>query len=113
MASKKRGMSSPLDANAETMSSHTRTRVRNGISLEQVVEKTKISLRYLHAIEAEDFNQLPGGIFALNYLRQYAEAAGVDPDDLINLYTGKLSPQRIGPSSEPRSFLDRLFRVPA
>lgn len=114
MANKKRGMSPPLNTESESsLSSHMCARVRNGISLEEVVEKTKICLRYLHAIEAEDFKQLPGGIFALNYLRQYADAVGVDADDLINSYTGTVSPQRIGPSSEPRSFLNRLFRVPA
>lgn len=113
MAGKKRGMSSPLDMESENMSSHSRVRVRNGISLDDVVEKTKISLRYLLAIEAEDFKQLPGGIFTLNYLKQYAEAAGVDAGNLISRYTDKEAPPRMGPAAEPRSFLTRFFRVPA
>lgn len=113
MASKKRGMASPLDSDSERMSPHGKIRLRNGVSLDQVVEKTKISLRYLLAIEAEDFKQLPGGIFTLNYLKQYAEAAGVDADDLISRYSQLEPPPRMGPSTEPRSFLNRLFRVPA
>ena len=49
-------------------------RQRRGLSLEQIADTTKISMRFLRAIEAEDFAQLPGGIFRTSYLRQYAAA---------------------------------------
>ncbi len=66
------------------------SRQRRGVSLEDIAERTKISIRFLRAIEAEDFDQLPGGIFATSYLRQYAAAAGVEESRLLNIYSGKL-----------------------
>ena len=41
-----------------------RTRERRGISLKQIAESTKISVRFLQAIESEEFGELPGGIFS-------------------------------------------------
>ncbi len=70
----------------------SRFRKRSGISLEEIVERTKISSRFLQAIEDEQFNQLPGGIFSTSYLRQYAAAIGYDEDALIAHYIQKTNP---------------------
>ncbi len=61
-------------------------RCRSGVSLEQIAEETKISIRFLEAIEAERFEELPGGIFARSYIRQYAAAIGFDEDELLRRY---------------------------
>jgi cytoskeletal protein RodZ len=88
------------------------------ISLEEVAAKTKISMRFLRAIESEDFGELPGGIFVVNYLRQYAEAVGMDAQELLERYRKKMHREPIEPeesrSPHPgRTFLERLFRIPA
>ena len=49
-------------------------RAGRGLSLDAIAERTKISLRFLRAIEDEEFDKLPGGIFTTSYLRQYAAA---------------------------------------
>jgi cytoskeletal protein RodZ len=57
-------------------------RQSRGLSLEQIAAVTKISLRYLRAIEEGRLAVLPGGVYTANYLRQYAEAiqtAGAQP----------------------------------
>jgi cytoskeletal protein RodZ len=69
-----------------------RFRKRSGVSLEDIVQRTKISSRFLQAIEDEQFDQLPGGIFSTSYLRQYAAAIGYDEDALISHYTQKTNP---------------------
>lgn len=61
-------------------------RAQNGVTLEQIAASTKISPLFLRAIEAERYEQLPGGIFATNYLRQYAQAAGLDVAELLDNY---------------------------
>lgn len=61
-----------------------------GVSLRQIVDSTKISLRFLEAIEFEQFEVLPGGIFGTSYIRQYAAAIGIDPAPLLDLYRRKL-----------------------
>jgi hypothetical protein len=49
-------------------------RQSKGITLEQIANSTKISIRYLRAIEEGRLAVLPGGVYSANYLRQYAEA---------------------------------------
>ncbi len=61
-------------------------RLRSGRTLEQIADTTKISIRFLRAIEAEDFGQLPGGIFTRSYLKQYAEQVGIEASGLIENY---------------------------
>lgn len=86
-------------------------RKRTGVHLQAVADRTKIGIRYLEAIEAGDYRALPGGIIALNFLRQYAEAVGVDPAPLLQDYEDRCSPRR-EPGAEP-GFFARLFRIPA
>ena len=49
-------------------------RQSKGITLEQIADTTKISIRYLRAIEEGRLAILPGGVYSINYIRQYAEA---------------------------------------
>lgn len=53
-------------------------RLRSGIDLDRLADKTKINPRYLQAIEAGDFGKLPSGIFARMFVKQYADAVGLD-----------------------------------
>jgi cytoskeletal protein RodZ len=53
------------------------------VSLEEVASETKISERFLKAIEADNFEALPGVIFARNFVRQYAAMLGLDPAPLV------------------------------
>ena len=94
-----------------------RFRKRAGISLDQIAQQTKISSRFLDAIEGEQFEKLPGGIFSTSYLRQYAAAIGYDEDGLVAYYYHKMNisvPILKGPQTETsaRSFLDRWLRTP-
>ncbi len=91
-------------------------RKKSGISLEQIAERTKISSRFLRAIEAEDFGKLPGGIFSTSYIRQYASAIGYDEAELLAHFNRKVNPMPVseGPEREngTRRFLDRWLRIP-
>ena len=95
-----------------------RFRKRAGVSLEQIAQDTKIGLRFLTAIENEQFEQLPGGIFSTSYLRQYAVSIGYDEDALVAYYNQKTNPATPiskGPQSEPgsRGLLYRWLRTAA
>lgn len=61
-------------------------RESKGITLRQIADATKISLRFLEAIERGDFDQLPGGIYDRSYLRQYARAVGFEESRLLAYY---------------------------
>jgi cytoskeletal protein RodZ len=91
-------------------------RLKKGISLEQIAEATKISIRFLRAIENEEFEKLPGGIFNTSYLRQYAAATGLEESRLLAHYDLHMHPEVLTENIAPlpeRSFFDRWFRVPA
>jgi len=61
-------------------------RETKGITLQQIAETTKIGLRYLVAIECGDFQKLPGGVYTLSYLKQYARAVEDCDNILLNYY---------------------------
>jgi len=61
-------------------------RKRNGVSLSAIASATKISVRYLEAIERGKFSILPGGAYGVNYVRQYAEAIHYDAQVLVEHY---------------------------
>ncbi len=93
-------------------------RTHKGITLEQVIETTKICRRYLVSIEAGNFRELPGGIFTLSWLRQYTEAVGLNAEDLLREYRQKTESKPVSAagnlsSAEPRGLLGRFFRIPA
>jgi cytoskeleton protein RodZ len=56
-------------------------RLRQGLDLEQIAELTKITPQMLEAIEADDFDKLPGSFFARSFVRQYARALGLDEEE--------------------------------
>ena len=60
-----------------------RERVNRQLALEEISCSTKISTRFLHAIETEDFAALPGLIFTRNFVRQYATYVELDPEPLL------------------------------
>ena len=54
-----------------------------GVTIEEIMDATKLSRRFVEAIDQGDFDQLPGGIFTVSYIRQYAETIGQDPDAVV------------------------------
>ena len=67
------------------------------ISLDQISEATKISVRSLQAIETEDFKKLPGGIYNTSYIRQYAHAIDFDESELLAYYHSQMG---LGPAAD-------------
>jgi cytoskeleton protein RodZ len=72
-------------------------RSTKGISLEEIASDTKLKVSTLKAIETADFEALPGGIYNISYIRQYARAIGIDEGSLVELYRKKstINPQSL------------------
>jgi cytoskeleton protein RodZ len=58
----------------------------SGITLEEIARNTKLRVTTLKAIEDANFDLLPGGIYNISYIRQYARAIGADEGSLVRLY---------------------------
>src|SRR5882757_7443880 len=61
-------------------------REKRAITLDQISSSTKIGTRMLQALEEENFDQLPGGIFNKGFVRAYARHVGLDEDQTIAGY---------------------------
>ena len=70
-----------------------RQREMREISLRDIADRTKISLRYLEAMEADRFDILPAPLFAKGFLREYARYVGLSPDEVVNHYLSVQAPQ--------------------
>jgi len=61
-----------------------REREMRGVSLEEIAESTKIGTRNLRALEQEDFDKLPGGIFNKGFVRAYSRFLGLDEEQTVS-----------------------------
>jgi cytoskeletal protein RodZ len=88
-------------------------RARQGLDLEQASAVTKITTRALKSIEADDFEQLPGMIFARNFVRQYAQFLKLDPVALVEQFDHEQSvpePQFSSASEQKRFHVPPMSR---
>jgi cytoskeletal protein RodZ len=63
-----------------------REREIRGISLKEIADATKISKRFLEAIERNDHKTLPAPVFTRGFVREYARYLGLASDDIVNRY---------------------------
>jgi len=64
-------------------------RVRRNLTLQQVEEDTKIRVRYVQAMENEDFDVMPGATYVRGFLRTYSEYLSLDPDVIVDEYRSR------------------------
>jgi cytoskeletal protein RodZ len=91
-----------------------RERELRGIDLRDVAEATKISVRFLQALESDRADVLPGGLFPRAFVRQYAAYLGLDPERTVAEYLFAISGQTVvstapDPSPPPAPRVRRGF----
>ncbi|HWI49860.1 MAG TPA: RodZ domain-containing protein [Rummeliibacillus sp.] len=65
-------------------------RMSKGYSLDDLQEITKIQKRYLSAIEEGNYSVMPGTFYVRAFIKQYAEAVGLDSNELLETYKGEI-----------------------
>jgi cytoskeleton protein RodZ len=65
------------------------TRVRRKLTLQRVEEDTKIRVKYVQAMESEDFDVMPGATYVKGFLRTYATYLELDPDVIVDEYRSR------------------------
>ncbi len=63
-----------------------RAREARGLTLEDAERDTRISRRYLQALEAEQFEVIPAPVYARGFLRSYSQYLGLDPQEMLALF---------------------------
>lgn len=63
-----------------------REREMREVSLDELTKATRISQRFLEALENEDWKKLPGGVFGRGFVRTIAGYLGLDEETLLGEY---------------------------
>ena len=63
-----------------------REREMREVSMEELTKSTRISGRFLQALENEDWDRLPGGVFGRGFVRTIARYLGLDEESLLGEY---------------------------
>lgn len=81
----------------------TRTREARGLTLEDAERDTRISRRYLQALEAEQFEVIPAPVYARGFLRSYSQYLGLDPQEALSMFPREDDPeyQRAADANSP------------
>ena len=89
-----------------------REREMRGVTLEEISESTKISKRSLQAMEEEDFDLLPGGIFNKGFVRAYARFLGIDEEQAVADFLAVSNEQQSQVDKFPLELHDEVNRPP-
>jgi cytoskeletal protein RodZ len=65
-------------------------RLSKGYSLDDLQEITKIQKRYLIGIEEGNYSIMPGTFYVRAFIKQYAEAVGLDPEEIFEQYKDEI-----------------------
>ena len=87
-------------------SSLREARTRQGLDLNEMEFRTKVRAKYLRALEADQFDQLPGHTYIKGFLRTYADSLGMDGQLYVDEYNSRYV---VGDEDQPL----RTRRVPS
>lgn len=73
-------------------------REARGLTLEDAERDTRISRRYLQALENEEFDVIPAPVYARGFLRSYSQYLGLDPQEAMARYPREEDPGYTAPS---------------
>lgn len=85
-------------------------RVRRGLTLGEIAERTRISSKHLEAIEEDQLDRLPAGYFRRSFVRQYANAleiTGPEVDAALQEVVAEPAPEELA-----RAVMGRPERAP-
>ncbi|GAC1352885.1 MAG: hypothetical protein NVS3B20_19800 [Polyangiales bacterium] len=74
-----------------------------GFSTEEVARATRIPLTSVERLEADRFDDLPGEVFVRGFLRSYAKAIALDPNEVLAQYSSVRRVPEVAPISLPPS----------
>lgn len=89
-----------------------REREMRGITLAEIAESTKISTRWLKALEEEQFEVLPGGVFNRGFVRSYARFLGLNEEQTVADYVAASNEQEAPPDKFPLEIHEKASDSP-
>jgi cytoskeleton protein RodZ len=74
-----------------------------GISLKEIADATKISRRYLEALETDKHDILPAPVLTRGFVREFARYIGLDAEEMADRYSETTRAERAGDEEDPLS----------
>jgi cytoskeleton protein RodZ len=89
-----------------------RERLIRDVSLEEISNATKISIRLLSALESSDISRLPAPVYSRGFIRAYSRHLGLDPEEMVNAYLADVAPEKSREATGSRKgrFRSRFLR---
>jgi len=83
-----------------------------GVSLKEMARATRVRERYLEALEADEFAELPAGVFIKGFIRACCQVLSEPPDEALRIYSAQLGlPATLGETSRPPGLAERDGRA--
>jgi cytoskeletal protein RodZ len=86
-------------------------REARGLSLDRVVEATRVARHHLVALENGDLEALPAGPFAKGYIEAYGKAVGIDPRPVIEAYRAEARHRAGGTGGAQDRTIEELAQI--
>lgn len=80
-----------------------------GIPLEEIANTTKIHMRYLTALENNDYSEFPGEVFIKGYIRSYAKSIGTNVETILSAYEETVGKQRTESLQKAKSEQEKIL----
>lgn len=72
-----------------------------GVTIREVAETLNLSMSTVEALESNDYERLPGPVFARGYVRAYARLLELAPEELVARYPQEVPVPDVVESTEP------------
>ncbi len=101
----------PLESEARTLGERLRLlRRTQAVTMDMLVEATRIQKRYLEALEWGRYHELPDPLYTRNFIRAYARYLGADEAYFLELFTIEVArSDLLAPHRLPRTRARRLL----
>ena len=86
-------------------------RLEKGLTIEEVSQETKITQKYIRALENDDYKAFDSFIFASGFIKIYGKFLGLQTDKLIALYRRELKPSEQDSKSATNNLNKRKFSI--
>ncbi len=88
-------------------------REQRNVSIETICAVTKVSLRHLQALEAGEYNELPGGVFRKGILRSYLSVLGLEESPWLERFEASLqaSGEANSAAADWAQFAENVWRM--
>lgn len=82
-----------------------REREMRGVSLDEIAMATRIGTRFLEAMERDQWERLPGGVFNRGFVRAVARFLGLDEENLVAEYALAVGDRAAAPVTHPATHI--------